>query len=161
MLQSEWTCGSVGGCKGGIHGRTKMDRLLTAILATTTLAGASTGTALAQDTEKVFFLLHNTTTIRVESRDAPFFIEAMREKAPNAEVIVYNGEGDPARQQRLVEDAIAQCADVILLTSTDADLAAGSLQTAEAAGVPVVLYDHDAVGGKAEAHVVFDSLSVG
>ena len=27
--------------------------------------------------------------------------------------------------------------------------------------MPVVLYDHDAVGGKAEAHVVFDSLAVG
>jgi D-xylose transport system substrate-binding protein len=27
--------------------------------------------------------------------------------------------------------------------------------------VPIVLYDHDAVGGEAEAHVVFDSLLVG
>lgn len=138
-----------------------MERLLTALLATTTLVGAFTSVAQAQDTQKVFFLLPNTTTIRFESRDAPFFIEAMREKAPNAEVIVYNGEGDPARQQRLVEDAIAQNANVIVLTSTDANLAAGSLQAAEAAGIPVVLYDHDAVGGKAEAHVVFDSLSVG
>jgi D-xylose transport system substrate-binding protein len=35
------------------------------------------------------------------------------------------------------------------------------LQAAAKAGVPVVLYDHDAIGGKAAAHVVFDSLAVG
>ncbi|MBI4923334.1 MAG: sugar ABC transporter substrate-binding protein [Devosia nanyangense] len=138
-----------------------MERFLTTLLATTTLVTAFSGVAQAADSKKVFFLLPNTTTIRFESRDAPFFVEAMAAKAPDAEVIVQNGEGDPARQQRLVEDAIAQGASVILLTSTDANLAAGSLKAAETAGVPVVLYDHDAVGGKAEAHVVFDSLSVG
>lgn len=130
---------------------------LLALLAATTLAAP----LQAQAAEKVFFLLPNSTTIRFESRDAPFFVEAMKTRAPNAEIIVQNAEGDPSRQQRLVEDAISQGAKVILLTTADANLAAGSLAAAEAAGVPVVLYDHDAVGGKAEAHVVFDSLSVG
>lgn len=139
-----------------------MERLF-ALLATTAIVGAvaAPAPALADDGKKVFFLLPNSTTIRFESRDAPFFVEAMKEKAPDVEVIVQNGQGDPARQQRLVEDAIAQGADLILYTSSDANLAAGSLKAAEEAGVPVVLYDHDAVGGKAEAHVVFDSLSVG
>ena len=134
-----------------------MRHLLTALLATTAIAGA----AQAQDAKKVFFLLPNTTTIRFESRDAPFFVEAMKEKAPNAEVIVQNAQGDPQQQQRQIEDAISQGANLILLISADANLIAGGLAAAEAAGVPVVLYDHDAVGGKAEAHVVFDSLSVG
>ncbi|MGX7874608.1 ABC transporter substrate-binding protein [Mesorhizobium sp. ORM6] len=137
-----------------------MKRLLTAFLAATAMAGAL-ATAHAQDAKKVFFLLPNTTTIRFTSRDAPFFVAAMKEKAPNAQVIVQNGEGDPARQQRLVEDAITQGASVIVLAATDANLAAGSLKAAADAKVPVVLYDHDAVGGKAEAHIVFDSLSVG
>ena len=60
-----------------------------------------------------------------------------------------------------MEDAISQGAKVIVYTSADANLSAGSLAAAAAAKVPVVLYDHDAVGGKADAHVVFDSLSVG
>lgn len=134
-----------------------MRHLLTALLATTAIAGA----AQAQDARKVFFLLPNTTTIRFESRDAPFFVEAMKEKAPDAEVTVQNAQGDPQQQQRQIEDAIAQGADLIMLTSADANLVAGGLAAAEAAGVPVVLYDHDAIGGKAEAHVVFDSLAVG
>ena len=128
------------------------------ILAAAILANAATS-AMAED--KVFFLLPNSTTIRFESRDAPFFIEAMKKKAPQAKVIVQNAQGDPSRQQRLVEDAISQGAKVIVYTSADASLSAGSLAAAAAAKVPVVLYDHDAVGGKADAHVVFDSLSVG
>jgi D-xylose transport system substrate-binding protein len=131
--------------------------LSTFLIATTAL----TGVAQAQDAGKVFFLLPNTTTIRFESRDAPFFVEAMKEVAPGVEVVVQNAQGDPQLQQRQIEDAIAQGASLILLTSADANLIAGGLAAAEAAGVPVVLYDHDAVGGKAEAHVVFDSLAVG
>ncbi len=119
------------------------------------------GATLAHEAQKVFFLLPNETTIRFENRDAPFFVESLKKYTQHAEVIVQNGQGDPARQQRLVEDAITQGADVLLFTSSDANLAAGSLAAAADAGVPVVLYDHDAVGGKAEAHVVFDSLSVG
>ncbi|WP_146590194.1 ABC transporter substrate-binding protein [Puniceibacterium confluentis] len=134
-----------------------MRLLLTALLATTAIAGS----AHAQDAKKVFFLLPNTTTIRFESRDAPFFVEAMKEKMPGAAVTVQNAQGDPQQQQRQIEDAIAQGADLIMLTSADANLVAGGLAAAEVDGVPVVLYDHDAIGGKAEAHVVFDSLSVG
>jgi D-xylose transport system substrate-binding protein len=142
----------------GWHEREEnMKRLMSALFITTAIAAP----AWADGGKKVFFLLPNSTTIRFESRDAPFFVEAMKKLAPNAQVIVQNGQGDPARQQRLVEDAIAQGASVILLTSTDANLAAGELKAAEAAKVPVVLYDHDAIGGKAEAHVVFDSLAVG
>lgn len=138
-----------------------MKKNLSKVLLATACAVASGTAAYAQAADKVFMVLPNSTTIRFESRDAPFFKQAMSKYSPGTQVIVQNGEGDPARQQSLVEDAIAQGAKVIVLASTDANLAAGSLKAAENAGVPVVLYDHDAVGGKAEAHVVFDSLSVG
>ena len=118
-------------------------------------------TATTDDEALVYFLLPNSTTIRFTRRDAPLFVEAMAEVAPNAEVIVQNGEGDPALQQQLVEDAITQGADLIVYTSSDANLAAGSLNAADEAGVPVVLYEHDANGGPAEAHVLFDALAVG
>lgn len=135
-----------------------MQRRILTTLAASILAGGA-HSAFAED--KVFFLLPNATTIRFESRDAPMFVEALKKKAPQAKVIVQNAQGDPSRQQRLVEDAISQGAKVIVYTSADANLSAGSLAAAATAKVPVVLYDHDAVGGKAEAHVVFDSRSVG
>jgi len=123
---------------------------------------AGTGPATAQeDGARIFFMLPNSTTIRFERRDAPLFVAAMKERMPQARVTVQNGEGDPTRQQRLVEDAIAQGADLIVYTSSDANLAAGSLKAAEEAGVPVLLYEHDAIGGRAEAHVLFNALAVG
>jgi D-xylose transport system substrate-binding protein len=128
-----------------------------ALLAT----GFATGPAAAEDGAKVFFMLPNSTTIRFERRDAPLFVAAMAERLPNAEVIVQNGEGDPTRQQRLVEDALVQGADLIVYASSDANLAAGALLAAEDASVPVMLYEHDSVGGRAEAHVLFNALAVG
>ena len=110
---------------------------------------------------KIFFMLPNSTTIRFERRDAPLFVDAMKARMPDAEVIVQNGEGDPDRQQRLVEDALTQSADLIVYASSDANLSAGALKAAEEAKVPVLLYEHDAVGGKAEGHVLFNALAVG
>ncbi|RCK38637.1 hypothetical protein TH25_25495, partial [Thalassospira profundimaris] len=84
--------------------------------------------AFSAEKEKVFFLLPNSTTTRFENRDAPFFIEAMLEKAPDVELTLVNAQGDPAEQQRQVENAIAQGADLLLFTSADANLAAGHPQ---------------------------------
>jgi len=129
--------------------------------AATEEAETSTDTATTDEAQQVFMMLPNTTTVRFEERDAPLFIEALAGYAPNAEVTTLNAEGDPTKQQGQMEDAIAQGADVIVYVSADANLAAGALAVAEEAGVPVLLYEHDAVGGKAEAHVLFDALAVG
>ena len=81
-----------------------MKRFITALVLSTAIATS----AAADSGKKVFFLLPNSTTIRFESRDAPFFVEAMKKRAPTVQAIVQNAQGDPARQQRLVEDTIAQ-----------------------------------------------------
>ena len=128
------------------------------------LAGCSGDGGAGEGTgggEKVFFLLPNQTTTRFENRDAPAFIAAMQEHAPGVTVVIENAEGDPTKQQQQVEDAITQGAAVIVFVSADANLASGSLGVAAQAEVPVVLYEHDAVGGPADAHVLFDALAVG
>src|SRR6218665_3544897 len=91
-------------------------------LAFATLMVSAAGYAQAQD--KGFFLLPNSTTIRFESRHAPFFVEAMKAKGWNGKVVVQSARGGPPRQPRLVEDAISQGAKVILLASADSNLAA-------------------------------------
>ena len=115
----------------------------------------------AEKKAKIFFMLPNSTTIRFERRDGPLTEAAIKKLMPDAEVIIQNGEGDPARQQRLVEDAIAQGADIILYASSDANLAAGSLNAAAQANIPMLLYEHDAIGGPAAVHVLFNALAVG
>ncbi|GAF46346.1 monosaccharide ABC transporter substrate-binding protein (CUT2 family) [Rhodococcus wratislaviensis] len=111
--------------------------------------------------EKVFFLLPNTTTTRFVERDEPLFTDFLELFAPEATVTVRNAEGDPARQQSQVESAIADGASVLVLISTDARYSGGALTAAAEANVPVVLYDHDAVGGPADVQVIFDPLEVG
>lgn len=133
----------------------------TAAAAALLSAGFGALPVAAQNGPQVYFMLPNTTTIRFERRDAPLFVAAMAERMPDATVTVQNGEGDPTRQQRLVEDAIASGADLLVYTSSDANLAAGALRAAEEAGVPVLLYEHDAIGGQAAAHVLFNALAVG
>jgi D-xylose transport system substrate-binding protein len=142
--------------------RARRQTLLVGGIAGLTLlsTGLTTSPAIAAGA-KVFFLLPNSTTIRFERRDAPLFAKAIKARMPDAEIIVQNGEGDPDRQQRLVEDALVQSADLIVYASSDANLSAGALKAAEEAKVPVLLYEHDAVGGKAEAHVLFNALAVG
>lgn len=131
------------------------------VVAAIALPGSGPAHAADVGDANIFFMLPNSTTIRFERRDAPLFVQSMAARAPGASVTVQNGEGDPDRQQRLVEDAIAQGADLIVYTSSDANLAAGSLKAAADADVPVLLYEHDAIGGAAEAHVLFNALAVG
>ncbi|MFT5046296.1 MAG: D-xylose transport system substrate-binding protein [Porticoccaceae bacterium] len=126
-----------------------------------TASGLMSSAVMAAEDEKIFFMLPNSTTIRFERTDAPLFVAAMSSRMAGAKVIVQNGEGDPARQQRLVEDALVQNADLIVFASSDANLSAGALKAAAEAKVPVLLYEHDAIGGKAEAHVLFNAREVG
>ncbi|WP_368681116.1 substrate-binding domain-containing protein [Rhodococcus opacus] len=113
------------------------------------------------ETEKVFFFLPNTTTTRFVERDEPLFTDFLELFAPEATVTVRNAEGDPARQQSQVESAIAEGASVLVVISADARFSGGALTAAAEADVPVVLYDHDAVGGPADVQVIFDPLEVG
>ena len=53
------------------------------------------GSAGADLTGKVFYLLPNATTPRYTNYDAPEFVAAMAEYAPNVEVVLLNAEGDP------------------------------------------------------------------
>lgn len=135
----------------------------TTALALLAVSGFSAVPVAAQDDDgaAVYFLLPNSTTVRFERRDAPLYVAAMEERMPEATVTVQNGEGDPERQQRLVEDAIVNGADLIVYASSDASLSAGALRAMDQAGVPVLLYEHDATGGPATAHVLYDALAVG
>ncbi|MBC2637995.1 MULTISPECIES: substrate-binding domain-containing protein [unclassified Rhodococcus (in: high G+C Gram-positive bacteria)] len=125
--------------------------------------GACAAPAPAGDdgAKKVFFFLPNTTTTRFTERDEPLFTDFLELFAPEATVTVRNAEGDPARQQDQVESALADGASVLVLISADARFSGGALTAAARAHVPVVLYDHDAVGGPADVQVIFDPLEVG
>jgi D-xylose transport system substrate-binding protein len=122
--------------------------------------GSSSGSGSGSG-KKVYMLLPNTTTIRFVTQDGPDFKAAMEQALPGTQVIIQNAAGDPQKQVAQVETAIANGANLIVLTAADPYIAGGALQEAAKAKVPVLLYDHDAHGGPADAQVVFNSLQVG
>jgi len=73
-----------------------------------------------------------------------------------------NAEGDAATQQSQAEQAIADGASVIVLTSLDTGSGAAIIDQAAEAGVDVVEYDRFNTGGAGgAAYVSFDNVQVG
>ena len=120
--------------------------------------GASAGADIAG---KVFFLLPNATTPRYTNYDAPEFIAAMAEYAPNVEVVVLNAEGDPQKQVQQAETAVSEGALAIVLTAADPNLSSGVLAAAAEGDVPVISYEHEALGGPVAYFVVFSPYDAG
>ena len=75
---------------------------------------------------------------------------------------IVNAEGDAATQQSQAEQAIADGASVIVLTSLDTGSGATIIDQATEAGVQVVEYDRFNTGGAGgAAYVSFDNVKVG
>lgn len=104
-----------------------------------TVSALACGGAAAEDF--VAMLLPENVNPRWESQDAHFFIEAMKELAPNATVEVFNANNDTAAQQRQAEQALTRGAKVLVVVPIDGEAAAVIADAAEEAGVPAIAYD--------------------
>ena len=153
------------------RGRLRKSALLAAALASvTTLAAcgddddddAAGGGAEAGS---IWVLLPDTeTSDRWEDDDRPYFTAAFEEAGlvEGEDFSVVNAENDASTQQSQAEQAIADGASVIVLTSLDPGSGATIIEQAEEAGVEVVEYDRFNTGGPGgAAYVSFDNVQVG
>ena len=91
---------------------------------------------------------------------AQFFEEAGLTEGDDFTIV--NAEGDAATQQSQAEQAIADGASVIVLTSLDTGSGSTIIDLAKDAGVEVVEYDRFNTGGSGgAAYVSFDNVQVG
>lgn len=113
----------------------------------------------------IWVLLPDTeSSERWENDDRRFFTQFFEEAglAEGEDFTIVNAEGDAAAQQSQAEQAIADDASVILLTSLDTGSGATIIDTAKDAGVEVVEYDRFNTGGSGgAAYVSFDNVQVG
>jgi D-xylose transport system substrate-binding protein len=113
----------------------------------------------------IWVLLPDTASSdRWEGDDLPLFTEAFEAAGlVNGEDFnVVNAEGDTATQQSQAEQAIADGASVIVLTSLDTGSGAAIIDQAKEAGVQVLEYDRFNTGGSGGvAYVSFDNVAVG
>lgn len=113
----------------------------------------------------IWVLLPDTeTSERWENDDRRYFTQFFEEAglAEGDDFTIVNAEGDASTQQSQAEQAIADGASVILLTSIDTGSGATIIDTAKDAGVDVVEYDRFNTGGSGgAAYVSFDNVQVG
>jgi D-xylose transport system substrate-binding protein len=101
---------------------------------------------------------------RWEKDDRRFFTESFEEAGltEGEDFTIVNAEGDANEQQAQAEQAIADGASVIVLTSIDTGSGATIIDTATDAGVEVVEYDRFNTGSAGgAAYVSFDNVKVG
>ncbi len=117
------------------------------------------------DEGSIWVLLPDTASSdRWEQEDAPFFTEAFEAAglSEGDDFTIVNAEGDAATQQSQAEQAIADGASVIVLTSLDTGSGATIIDQAKDEGVAVVEYDRFNTGGSGgDAYVSFDNVAVG
>lgn len=117
------------------------------------------------DLGSIWVLLPDSATSdRWEKDDRRFFSQALEDAglADGEDFTIVNAEGDAATQQSQAEQAIADGASVIVLTSIDTGSGATIIDQANEAGVSVVEYDRFNTGGAGgAAYVSFDNVQVG
>src|SRR5690606_36611604 len=128
--------------------------------------GGDGGDAAGGDGEgSIWVLLPDTATSdRWENDDRRYFTEAFEaaglEEGDDFNSV--NAEGDATTQQSQAEQAIADGASVIVLTSVDTGSGATIIEQAQQADVLVVEYDRFNTGGPGgAAYVSFDNVQVG
>jgi D-xylose transport system substrate-binding protein len=128
-----------------------------------TTGGGTTGGG--GDAGSIWVLLPDTASSpRWETDDRKYFGQAFDAAglSEGADYTIVNAEGDPATQQSQAEQAIADGASVIVLTSLDPGSGGAIIDTAKEAGVEVVEYDRFNTGSSGgAAYVSFDNVAVG
>jgi D-xylose transport system substrate-binding protein len=103
---------------------------------------APNGSASGDSTAfKIGFLLPHTTTPRYETKDKPYFTEALKNICPSCELLYANANGEAATQQEQAQSMLTQGVDVLVVDPFDGVAAAAIVNAAKLKNVPVVAYD--------------------
>lgn len=123
--------------------------------------GAAAGEGDGACDKSIWVLLPDSASSpRWETDDRPYFDDAFTEAG--VEHTIVNAEGDATTQQSQAEQAIADDAGVIVLTSIDTGSGGAIIDQAKEAGVDVIEYDRFNTGSSGgAAYVSFDNVQVG
>ncbi|OBZ09276.1 MULTISPECIES: ribose ABC transporter substrate-binding protein RbsB [Bacillales] len=104
--------------------------------------------------------------LAVSTQSNPFFV-TLKEGAQTAatageaELITVDAQDDAAKQASSIEDLIQQKVDVIIINPTDSAAIVPAVESANAAGIPVITVDRTADGGKVVSHIASDNKAGG
>jgi D-xylose transport system substrate-binding protein len=133
------------------------DRLVTSA---TILLGLA-GSAAAQESGTVAFLMPDQASTRYEQHDFPGFKAEMQKLCQKCTVVYQNANGNASLQQQQFNSVIAQGAKVIVLDPVDSSAAAGLVELAQSQDVKVIAYDRPIPDKPADYYVSFDNEGIG
>ncbi|WP_343243077.1 substrate-binding domain-containing protein [Streptomyces sp. SID12501] len=126
-------------------------------------ASGSSGSAAPKkgDDITVGLLLPDKKTKRFEKFDYPLFKKQVLAITNGKGKVLYaNAEADKAKQNRQLEEMIAEKVDVLVVDAIDAKTIASAIEKAKDADIPVIAYDRLAEG-PIDAYVSHDNELVG
>jgi D-xylose transport system substrate-binding protein len=137
------------------------DQFTTLIGAATMAAALLGGTALAQTSGTVAFLMPDQASTRYEEHDFPGFKAEMEKLCPDCTVIYQNANADVSLQQQQFNSVISQGAKVIVLDPVDSSAAASLVNLAQSQEVKIIAYDRPIPDVPADYYVSFDNEGIG
>lgn len=108
---------------------------------TTTTSSQGTASGDGNGAYTIGLLLPETTTARYESKDKPYFTDALKQLCPDCKLLYANANSDAATQQEQAQSMLSQGVNVIVVDPWDGVAAASIVQAAKGQNVPVVAYD--------------------
>lgn len=108
-----------------------------------------------------FLMPCSTCADRFESKDKPYFVEAVKKLDPSIHVIAENAQGSESTQISQAESALTNGASVIVASPYTANAGATIVQKAKADKASVIAYDGMIDGATPDAYVSFQNEKVG
>ena len=114
------------------------------------------------DSATVGFLIADYTTSARWQFDRDFFIAALHQRDPGAEVVVQDAKTDQTRQQNQAVSLLTAGAKVLVDVPVDSVQAKRIVELAHASNpaVPVIAYDRLIKGAKVDAYTSFDAMEI-
>ena len=113
----------------------------TAASSPSSAASGSAGAGTTSASYKIGLLLPETTTARYETKDRPYFTDALKGFCPNCKLLYANANSNAATQQQQAESMLSEGAKVLVVDPFDGVAAASIVSAAKAQNVPVIAYD--------------------
>jgi ribose transport system substrate-binding protein len=140
------------------------------LIAALTLAGCSTTAPGSETAPDASAAPPQEGTIKiglaVSTQSNPFFV-TLKEGAEKAalassvELITVDAQDDAAKQASSIEDLIQQKVNVIIINPTDSAAIVPAVESANAAGIPVITVDRRSDGGTIASHIASDNKAGG
>jgi D-xylose transport system substrate-binding protein len=124
-------------------------------------ASGTSGPGGASGKTIAFLMPCSTCADRFESKDKPYFIDAVKALDPSIKVIANNAQGSDATQLQQVESGLTNGASVLVVSPFTASAGAVIVDKARAANATVLAYDGAIAGAVPDAYVSFDNQKVG